>query len=66
MLEPRTCIYLHLVTSWLPCVYRAPLQSLLQQTDARIADLKKEASNFKRNVVQDGEHHLTGAGTGGV
>ena len=39
------------------------LQAMLQQTDVRIADLKTEAFEFKKHVVQAGEHHLTGART---
>ena len=37
------------------------LRAVLQQTDLRIADLKREAFEFKRDVVVHGEDPRTGA-----
>ena len=42
--------------SLVPCVW----QALLEQTDVRIAEMKKEAYEFKRDIVVGAENFRTG------
>ena len=39
----------------------AAIQAVLEQTDVRIAELKKEAYEFKRDIVVGAENFRTGA-----
>jgi hypothetical protein len=46
-------------------VRRRALQALLEQTDVRIAEMKKEAYEFKRDIVVGAENFRTGGVFGG-